>query len=52
MVGFGDGKANYSALVVVYTNRSRREFDRAIALFVEYTVCTVNGSLTVCRMNK
>lgn len=43
MVGFGDGKANYSALVVVYTNRSRREFDRVIALFV----CTVNGSLTV-----
>lgn len=50
MVGFGDGKANYS--VVVYTNRSRREFDRVIALFVEYTVCTVNGSLTVCRVNK
>lgn len=36
MVRLGDGKANYSALVVVYTNRSRREFDRVIAPFVEY----------------
>lgn len=43
-----DGKANCSVLVVVCTNRSRREFDRVIALLVEYVYVVQSMDLWPC----